>query len=75
MPGPCSAFQSVNNFGNRFYQKEKSKAWPLLFSIESVNKVVNRLKRTTWTRQETREMEKSFTSFVLGDSNKELDSK
>ena len=23
MPGPCSAFQSVNNFGNRFYQKEK----------------------------------------------------
>ena len=53
MPGPCSAFQSVNNFGNRFYPKEKSTAWPLLFSIESVTKVVNRLKRTTWTRQET----------------------
>ena len=33
MPGPCSAFQSVNNFGNRFYPKEKSTAWPLLFSI------------------------------------------
>ena len=28
MPGPCSVFQSVNNFGNRFYRKEKSTAWP-----------------------------------------------
>ena len=45
MPGPCSAFQSVNNFGDRFYPKEKSTAWPLLFSIESVTKVVIRLKR------------------------------
>ena len=34
MPGPCSAFQSVNNFGNRFFPKEKSTAWPLPFSIE-----------------------------------------
>ena len=40
MPGPCSVFQSVNNFGNRFYPKEKSTAWPLLFSIESVTKVI-----------------------------------
>ena len=47
MPGPCSAFQSVDNFDNRFYPKEKSTAWPLLFSIESVTKVVNRLKCTT----------------------------
>ena len=45
MPGPFSAFQSVNNFGDRFYPKEKSTAWPLLFSIESVTKVVIRLKR------------------------------
>ena len=45
MPGPCSAFQSVNNFGDRFYPKKKSTAWPLLFSIESVTKVVIRLKR------------------------------
>ena len=37
--------QSVNNFGDRFYPKEKSTAWPLLFSIESVTKVVIRLKR------------------------------
>ena len=50
MPGPWSVFQSVDNFGNRFYWKEKSTAWPLLFSIESVTKVVNRLKRTTWIR-------------------------
>ena len=26
MPGPCSAFQSVFNFGNRFYPKEKRTA-------------------------------------------------
>ena len=48
MPGPCIAFQSVDNFGNIFYPKGKNTAWPLLFSIESVTKVVNRLKRTTW---------------------------
>ena len=50
MPGPCNAFQSVNNFGNRFYPKEKSTDWPLLFWIESLTKVVDRLKRTAWTR-------------------------
>ena len=44
MPGPCSAFQSVNNFGNRFYRKEKRPGCALLFSIESVTKVVNRFK-------------------------------
>ena len=53
MPGLCSAFQSVNNFGNIFYRKEKRPGCALLFWIESVTKVVNRLKCTTWTRQET----------------------
>ena len=48
MPGPCGVFQSVNNFGNRLYPKEKSTAWPLLFWIE----YVTRLKRTSWTRHE-----------------------
>ena len=51
LPGPCSAFQSVNNFGNIFYPKEKRPGCALPFWIESVTKVVNRLKRTTWTRQ------------------------
>ena len=50
MPGPCSAFQSVNNFGNRFYRKEKRPGCALPFWMESVTKVFNRLKRTTWTR-------------------------
>ena len=48
MPGPCSAFQYVNNFGKRFYRKEKRPGCALLFLIESVTKVVNRLKHTTW---------------------------
>ena len=70
MPGPCSVFQSVNNFGNRFYQKEKRPGCALLFSIESVIKVVNRLKRTTWTRHKCQ-----FKSILLHDkivSNKIL---
>ena len=53
MPSPCSAFQSVNNFGNRLYPKEKMPGCALLFWIESVTKVVNRLKRITWTRHKT----------------------
>ena len=40
MPGPCSAFQSVNNFGNRFYQQEERTGCVLHFRIKSVNKVV-----------------------------------
>ena len=55
MPGPCSAFQSVNNFGNRFYPKEKRLGCALLFWIESVTKVVNRLKRTRWTRHQPKQ--------------------
>ena len=47
MPGPCIQWlKFVNNFGNRFYEKEKSTGWSLLFQIESVTKLVNKLKRT-----------------------------
>ena len=70
MPGPSSAFQSVNNFGYRFYPKEKSTAWPLLLSIESVTKVVNRLKRTTWTRHQD-----VFLDSICCISNSKTDSK
>ena len=50
MPVPCSAFQSVNNFDNIFYRKEKRPGCALPFWIESVTNVVTRLKRTTWNR-------------------------
>ena len=41
------------NFGKRFYRKEKGPGCALLFWIESVTKVVYRLKRTTWTRHKS----------------------
>ena len=39
---PVWRLKSDNKVVNRFYRKEKSTAWPLLFSTESVTKFGNR---------------------------------
>ena len=50
MPGPCSAFQSVNNFGNRFYPKEKKPGCALLFWIYINYRSCEQILTTTGTR-------------------------